>query len=74
MLNCVYHVLGDMQVVDNDESDRLLATGFWFDHPNKAKEARERYEREAINANQPKPIKEAKAKQKEKDHEKSSNV
>ena len=66
MLNCVYHPIDAMRVVDNDEAERLIATGFWFDHPTKAKEAREGYERGVINANQPEPQKKAKAKQKEK--------
>lgn len=44
MLNCVYHPVDDMRVVDNDEREQLLASGFWFDSPVKAKEKRESYE------------------------------
>ena len=36
MLNCAYHFTGDMQVVDNDEYEKLLASGAWFDSPKKA--------------------------------------
>ena len=38
MLNCVYHFNGDMQVVDDDAKGIMMASGAWFDHPNKAKE------------------------------------
>lgn len=37
MLNCVYHPIDEMRVVDNDERERLLASGFWFDNPLEAK-------------------------------------
>ena len=30
-----------MQVVEDDEKERLLASGAWFDHPNKAKNYKE---------------------------------
>lgn len=38
--NCVYHPILKMRVVSDEEKARLLATGEWFDHPNKAKEAK----------------------------------
>jgi hypothetical protein len=66
MLNCVYHPIDPMRLVDNDERDKLLATGVWFDHPTKAKEMREKYEKEALNETTPKPEKQSKAKRKDK--------
>ena len=54
MLNCVYHPIGDMRVVDNDERERLLASGFWFDKPTEARAAREKVEMEMKE--QPKPV------------------
>lgn len=41
-LNCVYHPTKDMRVVEDDVKAELLATGEWYDHPNKAKEAKEK--------------------------------
>lgn len=71
MLNCVYHPIDEMQVVDNEERDRLLATGVWFDHPLKAKEYREKIEKELQQESEPKK---AKAKKEGKDDEKRSQV
>jgi len=45
MLHCVYHPVHEFRVVEDDEKEKLLATGFWFDHPNKAKSMRSEYER-----------------------------
>lgn len=39
-LNCVYHPIHKMRVVNDFEKDQLLATGEWFDHPTKAMEAK----------------------------------
>lgn len=39
MLNCVYHAKDDMRVVEDDEKEKLIASGEWFDHPNLAKAA-----------------------------------
>ncbi len=45
-LTCLYHPVDEMKVLDDaDEYDRLIATGFWFDHPLKAKSMRESYEK-----------------------------
>jgi len=41
--SCLYHPNDGMRVIeaqDEDEYRRLLSTGMWFDHPNKAKEAK----------------------------------
>jgi hypothetical protein len=45
MLNCAYHPVNGMKVVDNDEFEKLLATGVWFKHPTEAKNMREDYEK-----------------------------
>lgn len=71
MLNCVYHPIDSMRVVDNEDRQKLLASGFWFDSPDEAKKSREKVEKQIMD--EPKPEK-AKAKLKEKDNEKSSNV
>ena len=60
MLCCVYHPIDGMQVVENDEAERLKASGVWFDSPKKAKEYREKVEKEIVDET-PKP-KKAKAK------------
>lgn len=67
MLNSVYHFNGDIQVVDNEEYDKMLASGAWFDCPTKA----ESYKKELLemDTNEPKP-KKRKAKLEEDSHEK----
>ena len=45
-LACVYHPVEGMKVVSFDERDKMLATGMWFDHPTKAKEAGENHEKQ----------------------------
>lgn len=45
--SCLYHPTDGMRVIEasqENEYERLLATGFWFDHPTKAKEMRTNYE------------------------------
>lgn len=49
MLNCVYHPLDGMQVVDDETKAKLLATGFWFDHPTKAQKLKEEVMRDLDN-------------------------
>jgi len=44
MLYCLYHPTLDMQVVDDEEREKLLETGVWFDHPLQAKQMRLNYE------------------------------
>lgn len=46
MLNCIYHPIDGMQVVSNEEKDRLLALGVWFDSPAKAKAYKDKVEKE----------------------------
>ena len=53
MLNCVYHFSGDMQVVDDDDKEKMIKTGAWFDHPLKAKAYQDEL-KAAINEPKPK--------------------
>lgn len=46
MLTCVYHPIDDFRVVEDDEADRLKASGVWFDSPTKAKAYRLKVEDE----------------------------
>lgn len=49
MLTCVYHPIDDYRVVEEDEAERLMASGVWFDSPAKAKEYRLKVEDEIKN-------------------------
>jgi len=49
MLTCVYHPIDDFRVVEDDEAERLIASGVWFDSPLKAKEYRLKVEDEIKN-------------------------
>jgi hypothetical protein len=60
MLNCVYHPVDEMRVVDDEERQRLLATGYWFDHPNAAKQKRETYEKRLLDEQKPRQRKKRK--------------
>ena len=40
MLTCVYHPIDDVRVVEEDEAERLMLSGVWFDSPVKAREYR----------------------------------
>ncbi len=53
MLHCVYHPVDPMRVVEDEERERLLASGFWFSSPDDARKAREKVEKD-IKA-EPKP-------------------
>jgi hypothetical protein len=55
MLTCIYHPIDGMQVVNEDDADRLLASGVWFDSPVKAKAYREKVEQEIKSDKLPKP-------------------
>ncbi len=75
MLNCVYHPVNSMRVVDNKERERLLASGFWFDSPYEAKKSREKVEKQIMDEPKAAPVKaKAKAKLEEKYDEKSNHV
>lgn len=60
MLNCVYHPVDQMRVVDDAERDRLVATGYWFNHPNEAKQKRETYEKRLLDGKEPRQRKKRK--------------
>lgn len=49
MLTCVYHPIDAMRVVENDEAERLKASGVWFDSPTLAKEYRLKVEDDIKN-------------------------
>lgn len=46
MLTCVHHPLDAMRVVEEEEAQILMDTGFWFDCPAKAKKYRDKVEDE----------------------------
>lgn len=46
MLTCVHHPIDAMRVVEEDEAERLRATGVWFDCPAKAKQYRMKVEQD----------------------------
>jgi hypothetical protein len=54
MLTCVYHPIDDFRVVEDDEADRLKASGVWFDSPVKAKAYRLKVENEIKDESQDK--------------------
>lgn len=46
MLTCVYHPIDSMRVVEEDEAERLRASGVWFDSPADAKNYRSKVEQQ----------------------------
>lgn len=44
MLTCLYHPIDGVIVVEDHEAERLRNTGVWFDHPNDAKNYRQKVE------------------------------
>ena len=46
MLTCVYHPIDDFRVVEEDEAERLRASGVWFDSPVLARQYRVKVETE----------------------------
>jgi hypothetical protein len=53
MLKCVYHPINRFQVVEDDDADKMIATGVWFDNPTCAKNYRDKVEKD-INMEKPK--------------------
>lgn len=49
MLTCVYHPIDKLRVVEEDEAERLKASGVWFDSPAKAKDYRNKVEQDIKN-------------------------
>jgi len=46
-LTCLYHPVKDMIVTDDEEYfNKLVASGVWFEHPTKAKDMRDKYEKQ----------------------------
>ena len=44
-LTCLYHPVKEMIVTDDEEYfNKLVASGVWFEHPQKAKDMRNKYE------------------------------
>jgi hypothetical protein len=46
VLNCVYHPIDEMRVVDNSEREQLIETGYWFDNPDEAKAYKDKLQNE----------------------------
>lgn len=68
MLNCVYHAVDAMRVVDEDERIKLLESGHWFDSPKEAQLAKQKYENEILAEKSDKPARKSRIKL-EKPHE-----
>jgi hypothetical protein len=49
MLTCVYHPIDERRVVEEEEAERLRASGVWFDSPQEAKQYRMKVENEIKN-------------------------
>ena len=71
MLTCVYHPIDDYRVVVEDEAERLMASGVWFDSPLLAEQYRQKVENEMKQESEAKKLK---AKPKGKADEKQSDV
>jgi hypothetical protein len=46
MLTCIYHPIDPMRVVEQEEAEKMRATGVWFDCPSKARKYRADVEEE----------------------------
>ena len=46
MLTCIFHPLDPMRIVEEDEAEKLMASGTWFDSPAKAQSYRAKVEEE----------------------------
>lgn len=64
MLTCVYHPIDKYRVVEEDEAERLKASGVWFDSPTKAKAYRLKVEDEIKNESKVEEVKAPKPKTK----------
>lgn len=47
-LNCIYHPIHPMRVVEDEEKDKLISSEGWFDHPSLASLAKEDYEKKRL--------------------------
>jgi len=71
MLTFLFHPIDEPRVVEEDEAEKMLASGVWFDSPLTAKQYREKVEQEIKNESK---SEKTKTKLEDKHHEKSSNV
>lgn len=46
MLTCLFHPIEGMAVFEDEDTDKKLASGVWFDSPAKATEYRQKVEDE----------------------------
>lgn len=53
MLTCVFHPLDPMRVVEEDEAQTMMASGVWFDSPQKARDYRVKVEQEVLEEKEP---------------------
>lgn len=71
MLTCVYHPIDAMRVVEEDEAEKLRASGVWFDSPTEAQKYRAKVEQDikkekAVQAAEKKKLEKPKDKLEEK--------
>lgn len=65
MLTCIYHPIDPCRFVEEDEAEKMQASGIWFDCPNKAQAYRDRVEDKIKNESlKPAPIAQFKGKRK----------
>ncbi len=75
MLTCIYHPLDHFRVVEQDEAERLISSGVWFDCPVKAKNYKKKVEedlKKQASVNQEKEEKTKTSQSKDKPKEKSN--
>lgn len=68
MLTCVFHPIDKMRVVEDEEAEKLKASGVWFDSPTEARSYRESVEKD-IQDEKASVVKKPKNKLKEKSNE-----
>lgn len=76
MLTCIYHPIDPCRVVEQEEAERLIESGVWFDCPTKAKSYRNKVEediKKESQTKQEKPKAASKEKLKEKSNERQQN-
>ncbi len=55
MLTCVFSPIEPFRVVEEDEAERLITTGAWFDCPTKAQKYKEQVEAEILDEKDKEP-------------------
>jgi len=74
MITCVYHPIDSRRIVEEDEAEKLMASGVWFDSPVKAQDYRNKVETDINKENKDAEARVTKAKAelaKDKQQEKS---